>query len=329
MTSATLRLGILMTVLLGLLFTNALCGSQETTKVLKQEGLLADRPVERIEFSSGSQLEQIINGLNYTPESWQAGIREVPRLYLTDIPPRWRDKTSKEIDTTTKKRVFFRLLGPLILHSNELIQAQRDKVQTIIAAIRKGEKIRQGDQTLLLEIAAAYQVADGETDFVDKTLQDELLRRVDILPPSLVLAQAAEESGWGTSRFAAQGNALFGMWTWGEEGVMPLQQRSGLGNYKIAAYETPLHSVMAYMQNLNTHQAYSELRARRAELRKSGAKVTGWELAKTLTKYSERGQAYVDSLHSLMKVNRLQPTDDAYLTDGPTILLIPVGDGVN
>ena len=329
MTSATLRLGILMTVLLGLLFTNALCGSQETTKVLKQEGLLADRPVERIEFSSGSQLEQIINGLNYTPESWQTGIREVPRLYLTDIPPRWRDKTSKEIDTTTKKRVFFRLLGPLILHSNELIQAQRDKVQTIIAAIRKGEKIRQGDQTLLLEIAAAYQVADGETDFVDKTLQDELLRRVDILPPSLVLAQAAEESGWGTSRFAAQGNALFGMWTWGEEGVMPLQQRSGLGNYKIAAYETPLHSVMAYMQNLNTHQAYSELRARRAELHKSGAKVTGWELAKTLTKYSERGQAYVDSLHSLMKVNRLQPTDDAYLTDGPTILLIPVGDGVN
>jgi uncharacterized FlgJ-related protein len=119
------------------------------------------------------------------------------------------------------------------------------------------------------------------------------------------------------------------MWTWSGEGVTPLQQRAGLGNYKIAAYETPLQSVIAYMHNLNTHQAYRELRARRAELRKADAKVSGWELANTLTSYSERGQAYVDSLHSLMKVNMLQPADDAYLGDGPTILLIPVGEGAD
>jgi len=94
------------------------------------------------------------------------------------------------------------------------------------------------------------------------------------------------------------------MWSWGDKGVTPLQQRSGLGNYKIASYETPLHSVIAYMHNLNTHQAYKALRARRAELREAGTKVTGWELANTLTKYSERSQEYVDSLHSLMKVNK-------------------------
>ena len=179
------------------------------------------------------------------------------------------------------------------------------------------------------ETAAAYKVIDAGADLTDRALQDKLLRRVDTLPPSLVLAQAAEESGWGTSRFAVEGNALFGMWTWSGKGVTPLQQRSNLGNYKIASYETPLQSVIAYMHNLNTHQAYSTLRARRAELRKAGTKVTGWELANTLTKYSERGQEYVDSLHSLMKVNRLQPTDDAYLGDGPTILLIPVGEGAN
>ena len=80
------------------------------------------------------------------------------------------------------------------------------------------------------------------------------------------------------------------------------------------------------MHNLNTHQAYKKLRARRAELRMAGTKVTGWDLASTLTKYSERGQAYVDSLQALIKVNMLQPTDDAYLDNGPTILLIPVGD---
>jgi len=196
--------------------------------------------------------------------------------------------------------------------------------------LRADTPVSSEDQALFREIAAEYKVIDdGEVDLTDRVLQDKLLRRVDTLPPSLVLAQAAEESGWGTSRFAAEGNALFGMWTWSGEGVTPLQQRSGLGNYKIAAYETPLHSVIAYMHNLNTHQAYKELRVRRAELRKAGAKVTGWDLAKTLTKYSERGQAYVDSLHSLMNVNKLQPTDDTYLSDGPTILLIPVGEGAN
>ena len=81
------------------------------------------------------------------------------------------------------------------------------------------------------------------------------------------------------------------------------------------------------MRNLNTHRSYGDLRTRRAKLRSAGKKVTGWELAGTLTKYSERGQDYVDALHSLMKVNRLEPTDDAYLGDGPTILLIPVGAG--
>lgn len=325
---STLRVTIGGFVMAGFLGFPAVCDSVEKPAGPPSR-VAADRPIERFEFDSGSQLEKLINDLNYTPEAWQAGIREVPRLYITNIPRRWRDKTSKDVDVVTKKMVFFILLGPLILHSNELIQAQREQVKSIIGALREGTKISPEDQTTLREIAVEYRVVDTDADFNDRELQDKLLRRVDTLPPSLVLAQAAEESGWGTSRFAAEGNALFGMWTWGGEGVTPLQQRSGLGNYKIAAYETPLHSVSAYMHNLNTHQAYRELRARRAELRKSGTKVTGWDLAKILTKYSERGQAYVDSLHSLMKVNRLQSTDDAYLGDGPTILLIPVGDGAD
>ena len=328
MLKTTLRLTVAITAIVSLLGIHTACDSAEQ-KSATLLGASAERPVERFEFSSGSQLEKLINDLNYTPEAWQAGIREVPRLYITNIPPRWREKTSKELDVVTKKRIFFRLLGPLILHSNELIQGQRDKVESILGQLRAGTPVGSEEQTLLREIAAEYKVIDGEVDMTDRALQDKLLRRVDTLPPSLVLAQAAEESGWGTSRFAAEGNALFGMWTWGDKGVTPLQQRSELGNYKIASYETPLESVIAYMHNLNTHQAYRELRARRAELRKTGKKVTGWELANTLTKYSERGQEYVDSLHSLMKVNKLQPTDEAYLNDGPTILLIPIGEGAS
>jgi uncharacterized FlgJ-related protein len=310
----------------GLLGTQAACDRAKKTAA-NTSGISLDRPVKRFEYDSKEQIEQLFKDLNYTPEAWQAGIREVPRLYITKVPPRWRDKTSKELDVVTKKRVFFRLLGPLILHSNEILQADRDRVESIIKSLRAGAAVSHEDQTYLRETATLYKV--GEGDLADHALQDELLHRVNTLPPSLVLAQAAEESGWGTSRFAVKGNALFGMWTWSDEGVTPLEQRAGRGNYKIAAYETPLKSVIAYMHNLNTHPAYKELRARRGELHKTGAKVTGWELANTLTRYSERGQAYVDSLHTLMKMNMLQPTDDAYLNDGPTILLIPVGEDAN
>ena len=292
-------------------------------------GIDSDRPVERFKYDSPEQVEELAIKLNYTPEAWQAGIREVPRLYITKVPPRWRDKTSDEMPVVDKKRAFFRLLGPLVLHANELIDSDRQQAQSIVEALRAGETPGAKELAFLQETAIAYKVAKdkNEFDITDPALQDELLQRVDTLPPSLVLAQAAEESGWGTSRFAVKGNALFGMWTWGEEGIRPEQQRAEHGDHKIASYETPLQSVTAYMRNLNTHRSYETLRARRAELRRSGAKVTGWELAKTLTQYSERGQAYVDSLHGLMKTNVLMPTDDAYLGDGPTILLIPVGEG--
>ena len=317
-------------VIMMITFGAFLSGCDTEDKSIGSSGVEADRPVERFEFESGEQLEQLINRLNYTPEAWQAGSREVPRLYITNIPKRWRDRTSKEIPVETKKRVFFRLLGPLILHANELIQADRQQLESIFEALRTGKTLTPPEQTFLIETAVAYKVAEkeGDIDISDNALQDELIRRVDSLPPSLVLAQTAEESGWGTSRFAVEGNALFGLWTWSDEGITPEQQRSEHGDHKIASYETPLQSVIAYMQNLNTHPSYETLRARRAELRSAGTKVTGWELAKTLTKYSERGQEYVDSLHALMKTNLLMETDDAYLGDGPTILLTPVGEGV-
>lgn len=294
-------------------------------------GADADRPIERFEYESGEQVEELAISLNYTPEAWQAGIREVPRLYITKVPPRWRDKTSEDMPVVDKKRAFFRLLGPLVLRANELIQADRQQLESIVDALRADKTLSSEEQAFLRETAIAYKLAEEESeiDITDRALQDELIQRVDTLPPSLVLAQAAEESGWGTSRFAVEGNALFGMWTWGDEGIRPEQQRSEHGDHKIASYETPLQSVMAYMRNLNTHRSYEILRARRAELRRSGARVTGWELAKTLTQYSERGQGYVDALHGLMKTNMLMPTDDAYLGDGPTILLIPVGEGAS
>jgi uncharacterized FlgJ-related protein len=323
-TSRWLAFAVITAITLGVFLSG--CGRDDQN--IGAAGIDSDRPVERFKYDSPEQVEELAKSLNYTPESWQAGVREVPRLYITKVPSRWRDKTSDDMPVVDKKRAFFRLLGPLVLHANELIQADRQELESIVATLRSGESISPREETFIRETAVAYKVAEGkgDIDISDQALQDELIRRVDTLPPSLVLAQGAEESGWGTSRFAVEGNALFGMWTWGDEGIRPEQQRSEHGDHKIASYKTPMESVIAYMRNLNTHRGYQTLRARRAELRSSGGKVTGWELAKTLTKYSERGQGYVDSLHGLMKTNVLMPTDDAYLGDGQTILLIPVGE---
>jgi len=171
-----------------------------------------------------------------------------------------------------------------------------------------------------------YDVTNAADEPVTADKLDELWKRVDIIPVSLALSQGAEESGWGTSRFAAQGNALFGQWTWGSHGMSPEKQRQELGNYGVAAFGSPLQSVIAYMLNLNTHANYADLRALRTAVRERGGKPTGRDLAPGLSGYSERGEAYVQSLLALMRVNRLDPADEAYLSDGPPIYLYPAGE---
>jgi len=149
--------------------------------------------------------------------------------------------------------------------------------------------------------------------------------RVDVVPPSLSLAQAASESGWASSRFAAQGNALFGQWTWGK-GLKPSEQRtSKFGDQRIAAFDSTALAAYAYALNLNTQRAYRDLRLKRAELRRQGLRISGSVLAETLLNYSERGQAYVDDLKGLIRQNRLDDADDAYLRHMAVIHIVPVG----
>jgi uncharacterized FlgJ-related protein len=327
------RWTVMRVVLGGVVVSMAACGEAsdragelpEPAQPEKQSG--STRPEERFEFTSYTEVGELFEKLGYTPEAWQAGIREVPRVYLTEIAPRWRERVSNEVSVLTKKRIFFRGLAPLVLRSNELILRHRDRAAELRARLDSGEEIGVVDMRWLAQLAVRYGVVRDESANLDSAVLDELMARVDAVPVSLALGQCAEESGWGTSRFAAEGNALFGQWSWSGKGIKPEQQREGMGDYRIAAFETPLHSVMAYMMNLNTHAAYAKLRARRAEMRANGERLSGWELAESLDKYSERGQAYVESLHGIMRVNKLEPADDAFLGDGPTIYLIPVGEG--
>ena len=260
----------------------------------------------------------LIDSLNYTPEAWQAGIREVPRLNWVKVPERWRETTSKEIEVKVKKQIFFRVLAPLALEANEDIEAERNQ---LVRLAEKSSSSWSSDETEWFEhLKEKYKVSSGD----QPSAVAELIKRVDIIPLSLALAQSAEESGWGTSRFAAEGNALFGQWAWGKDAMKPKEQREGMGDYGLRKFDTPLQSMEAYMLNLNTHNAYKALRERRAELRSASQPVTGSELAKTLTKYSERGQEYVETLLGIMRVNHLAQADEAYLGDGPVILVFPV-----
>jgi len=284
------------------------------------ESLSAD---QKMQIKNYEDILELFEKLNYTPEAWQSGIREVPRVYLTLIGDRWGKTTSQEITVLLKKQLFFRGIAPLVLKSNELILKDRDRLKNILKSFNEEKALQdEMDKKWILKLAALYKVT-VENGEISSSVLDELWKRVDIIPPSLALSQSAEESGWGTSRFAASGNALYGQWTWGSNAMVPEQQRKELGNYGIAAFETLQESVSAYMLNLNTHNAYAALRDKRAELRRSGEKITGSVLAEQLTKYSERGEEYVKGLKSLMEYNRLSPADDAYLSKDPPIFLIP------
>jgi len=276
-----------------------------------------DTPIIRtVESKNYNDVLKLFNEIGYTAEKWQAGIREVPRIELTHIPQRWQEVT-QTIPINDKKNIFFRLTGSGILQANEKIMNERERLFKSI----KNNDIDENEWVAAL--AVKYKVIKNENDKLDKPALTELKKRVDIVPPSLALAQAAEESGWGTSRFAIQGNSLFGQWDFSGKGIKPKEQRSELGNYGIAAFDSPQDSIEAYMLNLNTHNAYQRMRQKRAVFRQQEKQPTGWDLAKTLDKYSERGIEYVKSLHTIMRYNKLNAADQAYLWDKGKIIVSP------
>ncbi|QYK12293.1 glucosaminidase domain-containing protein [Shewanella rhizosphaerae] len=265
-------------------------------------------------LNSLDELIALFDSLGYNQAGWQAGNREVPRLTFEAVSERWQ-KTSSQIPVQLKKMVFFRLMAPLILVANEQILLER---QTIAQAAP--------DAPELLALARKYRLLTDESGSLTGEQRQQLLARVDIMPPSLVLAQAAEESGWATSRFTVEGNAFFGQWDFSGKGMTPKAQRKELGNYGLARFDTPLASVEGYLLNLNTNAAYQSLRELRAQLRAENKPITGLELAGTLERYSERGQAYIDGIRHMIRYNGLDQVDEAYLSDGAPLHLISADD---
>jgi uncharacterized FlgJ-related protein len=267
----------------------------------------------------------LFDHLGYTQHAWQAGIREIPRVYLADVPDTWRERSAKELSVADKKRLFFRLIAPVVLRINELILEDRTRAKALTERLAQGQSLTPDDQAWVTELAVKYKVLQSTSERLARDVFAELLMRVDIVPPSLSLAQAASESGWGTSRFAAEGNSLFGQWTWGK-GLKPAEQRtSKLGDYRVAAFDSTAQAAYSYALNLNTAPAYRALRLKRADLRRQSLRISGTALAGTLVNYSERGQAYVDDLEALIRENRLDDADNAYLRHMSVIHIVPAG----
>jgi Bax protein len=255
------------------------------------------------------ELDALFDKYQYSSESWEKGNRELPRITFEKVTDNWQTE-SKNLPVETKKVFFFRLMAPMILMANEKILRERKIV--------KHDPLNSPE---LKKVALKYRLIKNKKKPITTTMRNTLLNKVDILPPSLALAQAAEESGWGTSRFAKEGNAFFGQWDFSGNGMIPKQQRKALGDYGVARFDSPLASVEGYMLNINTNDAYNKLRVLRAQLRANNAKITGLELAGTLDKYSERGQAYIDGLRKMIRYNNLQFVDNSYLADNRLIHL--------
>ena len=255
------------------------------------------------------------------PESHDKDL-DVPRIILAVTSKRW-EKDSQKVTVAVKKELFYRTIVPLVLLANELIMEERQKLVAINETLSESKTLSTEEQARLQALALQYGLGDAAPQEKQITA---LLARVDAIPPSLALGQAAYESGYGTSRFAVEGNALFGQWTFSGDGMKPKEHRASKGNYGVAAYDWPFDSVRSYMQNLNTHSAYQKLRDKRSSLRKLKKDITGLALVETLDKYSERGMKYVKTLASIIDVNGLAITDKAYLRDEPTTLIVGVGD---
>ena len=207
----------------------------------------------------------------------------------------------KMIENTKQRKEFFiQIILPLILQENNNIRLDRKRLFSII---NKNNNTNL-EKKWLKKKYKQYGVSSSDLS--------TLKVRMDEIPVSLAIAQAAKETGWGTSRFAQEGNALFGQWTWSGEGLKPKDSDKDQG-HKVMKFNVLQASVRAYQRNLNTHSSYKNLRRARAELRDAGKKLDSLILVKFLNEYAETGEKYVEVLTQIIKQNNLKDFDDAKL----------------
>ena len=201
-------------------------------------------------------------------------------------------------DVNEMKKAFFDFFYPLVVAENKRVLKKRQII-----------KESRVNSTRLQQLCERYL---DDCEQVPEDIRQQLLDQVDIVPPSLALAQAAKESGWGRSRFAIEGNNYFGQWCFTEGcGLIPSGRRGDM-THEVRVFKTPRLAVRSYIFNLNKSHAYEELRDIRAKHRAQGEPFDGHQLAATLLYYSERREAYVEELESLIEFNNLTEYDERF-----------------
>jgi Bax protein len=254
-------------------------------KFLYEDVLTFDEQPSDVILLSAATIEELFKSTNYN-------LKDVRENKL--VKPINLDLLPKEIgkieNTKKRKDLFIQIILPLVIDENNSIKLDRIKLFSIL---NKSKNTKTEQEWLNIKFKQ-YGV-------VNKDLST-LKIRMDEVPVSMAIAQAAKETGWGTSRFAQEGNALFGQWTWSGEGIKPADAKDD-STHKVMRFKVLQASVKAYQRNLNTHSSYKDFRSARAELRDEGKKLDSMILTEYLDKYAETGKEYVKILQQIIRQN--------------------------
>ena len=261
-----------------------------TENIQKKQDDLIDNTVSL----DASVIASLFEDLDYDLSKIRKG-KQVKPFYISLLP---KDISLIE-DSKKRKELFIKIVLPLILQENDKIEKDRKKLFKVLAKKSNNKEEKNWLKWKFKE----YKIKNFDIS--------ELKIRMDIIPVSLAIAQAAIESGWGTSRFALEGNALYGQWTWSDKGLKPLDNDAG--DHRVMRFKILMASIKAYKKNLNTHSGYMEFREARANLRNRNEKVTGLKLTQYLDKYAATGKEYTQKLELTIKKNSLSDFENTKL----------------
>lgn len=276
------------------LFTMLLCGCNI------QNSTSAGLP-QTIKPTSHIQIQQLFDQFDYR---WSTLDQGVPDITVQNFPA---DMGTMR-DVKQKKKLFFLSLLPMILTENAKVSLQREKLNHLFTQYDTTQQLSPHDHQWLKTIIKEYRFKHDP--LVNESRREQLLSRVDTIPAALVLAQAANESAYGTSRFAQQANNIFGEWTFiPGTGIVPKGRPAG-ETYEVKKFTTLSKSIRSYINNLNTHSAYSDLRLTRETMRRNRQPLQAVALAEGLLNYSTRRDAYVAEIKTMIHYNQLSQLSD-------------------
>jgi Bax protein len=227
----------------------------------------------------------------------QYSVMEIP---VSELMPNFGDLPDFSLYSNVDqlKGAFFSYIRPMVEYNNQIILQQRRALISIQEKFSDWESLASVEKEFILALAVEYKLG-WEQKGAAETLNG-LIRRVDQIPPALALVQAAKESGWGRSRFAIEANNLFGQWCYSMGcGLIPARRQEGATN-EVQKFGSVAAAIYSYMNNLNTHSSYEELRSIRAEQQKNDGPVTAEALAEGLVYYSQRREAYVEEIRTML-----------------------------